>query len=176
MKIALIIHELQREGGGERQCVALARALSGQRHDVVIFTSAYDPDHCFPEICKDLNVKELGRGWFPSIRRPFLLRGYLDMARLSLLVNEGYDIWNPHHWPAQWGAVWLKKKLGGLVVWMCNDVPDFRQKASQFRPLSNALQVPLRWLYYLIDCVQNRNVDLTLFLSKWAEKEFQAIY
>jgi hypothetical protein len=31
-------------------------------------------------------------------------------------------------------------------------------------------------LYYAYDRAQNRRVDLTLFLSNWAEKEFKAIY
>ena len=40
MNIALIMHELLVEGGGERQCVSLARALARQDHQVVVYTSA----------------------------------------------------------------------------------------------------------------------------------------
>src|SRR5579864_1464673 len=39
MKIALIIHELLVEGGGERQCVCLARALANRGSDVTLWTS-----------------------------------------------------------------------------------------------------------------------------------------
>jgi glycosyltransferase involved in cell wall biosynthesis len=98
------------------------------------------------------------------------------MVRLSSAVNQNFDIWNPHHWPAQWGAVWLKRRLGGVVVWMCNDVPDFHEKTRHLTSFSNALQSPLRWLYSLIDRAQNRKIDLTLFLSRWAETEFKTIY
>lgn len=175
MDIALIMHELLVEGGGERQCVALARALALRGHQVTLYTSAYDRSNCFPEICKDLKIIEIGRGLFPRMRRIRFLRGYLDMKRLAATVNRRHEIWNPHHWPAQWGAVWLKRKLGGAVVWMCNDVPNLHEKAHQRRSIG-MIPAAVHRAYYGYDCAQNRNVDLTLFLSNWAEREFRAIY
>jgi glycosyltransferase involved in cell wall biosynthesis len=159
------------EGGGERQCVALARALAQQGHEVTLYASAYDRANCFPEICTGLTIKEVGRGWFPWLRKPVYLRGYLDMRRLAAAVDAKHEIWNPHHWPGQWGAVWLKRRRGGKVVWMCNDVPSFRQQARD-----SWLLAPLHWLQYWYDRAQNRKVDLTLFLSRWAESEFKLIY
>jgi len=176
MDIALIIHELLVEGGGERQCVCLARALAQHGHTVTLYTSAYDRANCFPEICKDFEIKEVGRGPLPWIKTPLFVRGYLDMLRLAAAVDAKHEIWNPHHWPAQWGAVWLKRKLGGAVVWMCNDVPDSHQNARRPRSLAGRIKSPLYWFYYFYDRRQNRKVDLTLFLSNWAESEFQKIY
>ena len=176
MDIALIIHELLVEGGGERLCVCLAQALVQHGHKVVLYTSAYDQQNCFPEICKAFTIKEVGRGRFPSLRRPLFVRGYLDMLRLAEAVEERHEIWNPHHWPAQWSAVWLKRKLGGAVVWNCNDVPDFHQKVVHPQSLKGAAFAPLYWLYYRYDRRQNRKVDLTLLLSNWAESEYRAIY
>ena len=176
MDIALIIHELLVEGGGERLCVCLAQALVQHGHKVVLYTSAYDQDNCFPEICKAFTIKEVGRGRFPSLRRPLFVRGYLDMLRLTEAVEERHEIWNPHHWPAQWSAVWLKRKLGGAVVWNCNDVPDFHQKVVHPQSLKGAAFAPLYGLYYRYDRRQNRKVDLTLLLSNWAESEYRAIY
>jgi glycosyltransferase involved in cell wall biosynthesis len=175
MDIALIMHELLVEGGGERQCVSLARELALQGHKITLYTSAYDRSSCFPEICKDLNIVELGRGHFSWLSQPKFLRGYLDMKRLPSAVKVGHEIWNPHHWPAQWGAVWLKRKLGGAVVWMCNDVPNLHAQSQQRRSIG-WLSAAVHRLYYLYDRAQNRNVDLTLFLSNWAEGEFKAIY
>jgi len=174
MNIALLVHELVNEGGGERQCVSLARELTRQGHEVVVYTSVYDPPNCFPEICQDLRVVELGRGWFPRLRKPWVLRGYFDMARIVSGVKERHEIWNPHHWPGQWAAVWLKRKLGGAVIWMCNDVPTFYEKSRQTAAgkISRTIH---RW-YYLYDRAQNRKVDLTMFLSNWAENEFRAAY
>jgi glycosyltransferase involved in cell wall biosynthesis len=175
MDIALIMHELLVEGGGERQCVSLARALALRGHQVTLYTSAYDRTNCFPDICKDLDVVDVGRGLFPRLRKIRFLRGYLDMKRLAAKVNRRHEIWNPHHWPAQWGAVWLKRKLGGAVVWMCNDVPNLYEKAQQWRSLG-MFKASLHRAYYGFDRAQNKKVDLTLLLSNWAESEFKAIY
>ena len=175
MNIALLMHELLVEGGGERQCVSLARALAQQGHIISLYTCAYDRANCFPEICKDLNIRDVGRGHFQWLRGPTFIRGYLDMAHLARTVSVQHDVWNPHHWPAQWGAVWLKHKLGGKVVWMCNDVPNFHQQAHD-RKTVGFLRSAIARLYYLYDGAQNCKTDLTLFLSNWAESEFTAIY
>ena len=175
MNIALLMHELLIEGGGERQCVSLARALARQGHEVTVYTSAYDPSNCFPEICQDVRVIEVGRGRWPKLRNPAFLRGYLDMVHLARAVKERHEIWNPHHWPAQWAAVWLKRKRGGVVVWMCNDVPNLSEKSRQGKSIGT-LRAALHRLYYLYDRAQNRKVDLTMFLSNWAEAEFKTIY
>jgi glycosyltransferase involved in cell wall biosynthesis len=176
MDIALIIHELLVEGGGERQCVCLAEALAQHGHTVTLYTSAYDRANCFPEICKSFAIKEVGRGPLAWVRKPLFLRGYLDMLQLSSKVEAGHQIWNPHHWPAQWAAVWAKSQRGGKVVWMCNDVPDFRQKAWRLQSIKSSILAPLYWLYYFYDRRQNRKVDLTLLLSNWAESEYKVFY
>ncbi len=175
MNIALVMHELLVEGGGERQCVSLARALAAQGHQVVVYTCAYDRANCFPEVCKNISVVDVGRGFWPGLRRPLFVRGYLDMRHMAHKITQQHEIWNPHHWPAQWGSVWLKRKLGGAVVWMCNDVPNLYEKSTQ-RQSVGMISAFVHRLYYLYDRIQNRKVDLTLFLSHWAEGEFKAIY
>jgi len=175
MNIALVMHELLIEGGGERQCVSLARALAAQGHQVTLYTSAYDRDNCFPEICRDLTIIDVGRGALRWLRKPLFVRGYLDMKYLARAVKARHEIWNPHHWPAQWGSVWLKHKLGGAVVWMCNDVPNLYEKSQQ-RQSIGMIAAAVHWLYYVYDRAQNRKVDMTMFLSQWAESEFKEIY
>lgn len=175
MNIALVMHELLIEGGGERQCVSLARALVEQGHQVTLYTSDYDRSNCFPEICKDLTIIDVGRGGFQWLRKPLFVRGYLDMKRLARAVKTRHEIWNPHHWPAQWGCVWLKRKHGGAVVWMCNDVPNLYEKSQQ-RQSIGMIAAAVHRLYYLYDRAQNRKVDMTMFLSQWAESEFKKIY
>jgi len=176
MRISLIIHELLVEGGGERQCLCLAQALTKRGHEVILYTSVYDRANCFPEICKDVRIEVTGRGILPWLRSPFFLRGYFDMRRMASSIKEPTEIWNPHHWPAQWGALWLSRKLGGSVVWMCNDVPDFYEKAVRPQSLKSRVLAPLYWLYYVCDRAQNKKVNLSMFLSKWAESEYKSIY
>jgi len=175
MNIALIMHELLVEGGGERQCVSLARALAQQGHQVVVYASAYDPVNCFPEICKDITVIEVGRGLWPGLRKPLFLRGYLDMRHMRRKISQQHEVWNPHHWPAQWAAIWLKRRLGGAVLWMCNDVPNFHEKSQQRESVGMISRTALQ-LFYRYDRAQNRKADLTMFLSNWAESEFKKIY
>ncbi len=175
MKIALIMHELLVEGGGERQCVSLARELLRMGHDVDLYTSAYDREHCFPEVCRELKITDVGRGIFPWLGKPRVIRAYLDMLRLEKAVTRHYEIWNPHHWPAEWGALRLKKKLGGTVVWMCNDVPNFHEKAWDTERCGMLTRLIYR-LDYLYDRAQAQKIDLIVFLSRWAESEFKAIY
>jgi glycosyltransferase involved in cell wall biosynthesis len=175
MKIALIIHELLVEGGGERQCVCLARALANRGSDVTLWTSAYDRLNCFPEICRSFRVEEVGRGRWPQIQRPRFIRGYLDMLHLASAVEERNQVWNPHHWPAQWAAVWLKRKLGGSTLWMCNDVPDFHHRFNK-PELTGLLSACVHGLFYLYDSRLNREIDLTMILSNWAEAEFKKLY
>ena len=175
MKIGLIIHELLVEGGGERQCVCLARALVNRGCEVTLWTSAYDRVSCFPEICRGLRVEDVGRGRFPQLQRPRFIRGYLDMVHLAAAVKERHDVWNPHHWPAQWAAVWLKRRLGGCTLWMCNDVPDFHHKFKH-PELTNLLSAGVHGLFYLYDRTLNREIDQTMLLSNWAESEFKKVY
>ncbi len=175
MDIALIIHELLVEGGGERQCASLAQALARRGHDVTLYTSAYDRANCFPDICKDFQVRDVGRGVLGGIKRPFFVRGCLDMKRMASSIGKSHEIWNPHHWPAQWGALWLRKKRGGKVVWMCNDVPDFYHKAARPNSVKTLLLAALYWLYFLYDRAQNSQVDRAIFVSNWAEAEYKAI-
>jgi len=176
MRIALIIHQLQIEGGGERQIICLAQALKQRGHDVAVYTNAYDRANCFPELCEGLTIKVVGRGRWSSLQSPFFLRSYLDMVHLASVVDESYEIWNPQHWPAQWGATWLKRKLGGKVVWMANDVPDFALKVFHPKSVRDAFLTPVRLCYFLYDRQQNRNVDLTVLLSNWATNRFKDSY
>jgi glycosyltransferase involved in cell wall biosynthesis len=178
MKVAVLIHELETQGGGERQCVALAQCLQSTGHDVTLYTSAYDPK-CYEQICSGLRIQVTGRGWFPNFRRSAYLRRLLDMHRMAAVIDEPHDIWNPHHWPPHWASVWLKGKLGGNVVWMCNDVPDLKQKydaARINRSVVSRLQSAIYRAMWLYDARQIKRVDRTLVLSEWTERELLKVY
>jgi glycosyltransferase involved in cell wall biosynthesis len=95
------------------------------------------------------------------------------MRHLAASIDEAHDIWNPHHWPAQWAAIRLKRSLGGSVLWMCNDVPTFYAKAHQ---LKNVVSSFIHRLYYLYDRRQNKQIDLTALVSNAASRDFRPIY
>ena len=84
MDIALIIHELLVERGGERQCVCLAQALAQHGHMVTLYTSAYDEPNCFPELCKSITIKEVGRGPLAWLRKPLFPPGPIRLFLMLL--------------------------------------------------------------------------------------------
>jgi len=129
MRIGLLIHELVTSGGTERQCLSLARELRRQGNDIAVITTSYDPERCYPGLADDLVVRVAGKGWFPKLTRPRLLRRVLDMHKLAKVVlaeeaNIPFDILNPHHWPPHWAAIWAKRRARHPVVWACNDLPS----------------------------------------------------
>ena len=48
MKVA-IVHPDLGIGGAERLIVDAAVALKERNHEIIIYTSHHDPNHCFPE-------------------------------------------------------------------------------------------------------------------------------
>lgn len=124
MKIAIIIPELLKEGGGERQCVYLAKELQELGHEVVVYTLEYAVDKCFPDICPNLDIRTTNRSTLTKLRVPFpytRIKEFFDMRHMAKEIKEGFDILNPHAWPPHWAAIHLKRKLKVPVVWMCND-------------------------------------------------------
>jgi len=177
LKIALLIHELLAAGGTERQCVALARSLTEQGHEVALYTCAYDREGCYREICDGLDVRVAGRGWFPGLRKPEFLRRYLDIRKLASNIHEGYDVWNPHHWPPHWAALEARRRFGGAVVWMCNDVPDMYEKAQRNGgPSRSALRRYWYRLLYGYDRKKVERLDMVTVLADWVKQRLVAIY
>jgi glycosyltransferase involved in cell wall biosynthesis len=177
MKIALLVHELLVEGGTERQCVALARALTELGHHVTVYTSAYDRERCYPEVCAGLDIRVAGRGWTAGLERPLIVRRYLDMRKLAGSIKEPFDVWNPHHWPPHWAALEARRRYGGVAVWMCNDVPDVYHKAQQNGgPSRTALRRYWYRFLYNYDRNQVKNLDGVVVLANEAKHSFSAIY
>ena len=123
MKIAVLIDELLKEGGGERQALYLARELQDMGHRVTVFTLAHDPGRCYPEVSSRIDIVIAGRHGLSPLPMPGRVRGYLDMRHLARQIADRFDMLNPHAWPAHWAAVEAARRLPGrpAVVWMCND-------------------------------------------------------
>jgi len=125
MRVAILIAELLVEGGGERQPVHLAAELWEMGHEAVIFTTAWAPESCYPSLRRKLHVVESGRHPLNRLPLPLpaRLRVLLDMRHLARAVGEGFDVLNPHAWPAHWAAMAASRRLPDAppVVWMCND-------------------------------------------------------
>jgi glycosyltransferase involved in cell wall biosynthesis len=123
VKIAVLIEELVKEGGGERQALYLARELQQMGHRVSVFTLAHDPQRCYPEVSSQLDIVTAGRRALGRLPVPGRVRSYLDMRHLARQIGDGFDVLNPHAGPAHWAAVDAARRLlpRPAVVWMCND-------------------------------------------------------
>ncbi len=123
LRVAILIDELLKEGGGERQALYLARELQDMGHRVTVFALAHDPRRCYPEVSSRLEIVTAGRRALGRLPMPRRVRSYLDMRHLARQIGNGFDVLNPHASPAHWAAVEAARRLPQrpAVVWMCND-------------------------------------------------------
>ena len=123
MRIGLLIPELTREGGAERQALSLAAALTEAGHDAPIYTAISDAARCYPDLQRRVDVRPCGRPASTNLPLNGRARAYAEMRRLAASVSGPVDVLNPHGWPAHWAAVLAARRLPGRppVVWMCND-------------------------------------------------------
>ena len=184
MRIAILIAELIQQGGGERQAVYLARELQDMGHEVVLYTTAHDPQRCYPEVCAQLRVVVTGR--HPVARLPVpsrRLRDYLNMRHLARYLRGPFDVLNPHHWPPHWAAVRAARRSSPppAVVWMCNDPPWDPPSLPDGSPSGvRGLISPLRRLMMRVqrwhDLRTTRDVSEIVVLSRYAKRQVDATY
>jgi len=128
MRILILHPKLAWEGGGDRQVLELSSHLQKKGHKVIIFTTEYDYNRCFPEISGklDIRVVKFNEGRqneiFDILRAKKIARIIYSMVSKD---NERPDIINCHTSPMHWVAVYLKKRINIPVVWMCNDLPPW---------------------------------------------------
>src|ERR1700740_2661751 len=104
LKIAMLFDDLTISGGEQRQLLSLAREFKERGHRVTIFAPEYDPSACYPDLCRDLDIRALAtvegscherQNW--ATRGVERLRQYFVEPRaLAELVDERFDILNPH--------------------------------------------------------------------------------
>ena len=178
MRIAILIAELVRQGGGERQALCLARELQDMGHEAVLYTTEYRPDSCYPDLTKDLRIVASGRH---ALRRlgipmPDKLALYLDMMQLARKVEPGFDVINPHAWPAHWAAVRAAKLAPPPVppvVWMCN---DYMWKYWRTQGRWAGSRQMLRRVFYRYDRRVTRRVGRTVVLDEQVQRDVEAGY
>jgi glycosyltransferase involved in cell wall biosynthesis len=124
VKVLIAHPQMAIYGGAEIVIVKLAKYLQAHNHKVTIVTLTSDNHKDYESL--DILVptlKELRIQWRPrdgSIQT--LKELYQIYCNLKMLVREkanGYDIINPHNFPALWAMPNNKP-----IVWMANEIPD----------------------------------------------------
>ncbi|MDP3727054.1 MAG: glycosyltransferase family 4 protein [bacterium] len=168
MNIAIIVRRLDGKGGTQRQALILARELISRGHGVKLYTLRFNKERCYPELSSNLDIASLERvlSGFPRRWAAFLGRfsGFLQETylakRLSLLIDRGTEILNPHDSVAYRAAYFVKKretshqnKFGtGQAknkkyvpsVWAMNDVPAFAWTYDRIGAFEPVWHSPLR--------------------------------
>jgi glycosyltransferase involved in cell wall biosynthesis len=137
MRVAILLTELTAQGGAPRQAMLLAQWLQKLGHDATIYANRYCPENCYPEIAASLDVRAVERLSLEEVRnrRPRRHHGLLQGAKrhfwesrqLAQLIEEPYDILNPHVRGATRAAVACKRQTGAPVVWMCDDARNWEE-------------------------------------------------
>jgi glycosyltransferase involved in cell wall biosynthesis len=157
LKIAMLFDDLTIRGGGQRLLLSLARELRNDGHRVTLFTPIFDPSACYPELCEGLDIRaiatgkvygnEVGRNWM-SRNKKKVWQHFFEPRLLARLVDERFDILNPHERPAHRAAVYLKRRCGTPIVWMFNDPAsweiNYYENASMPLPVQRAKAAVLR--------------------------------
>ena len=120
-------------------------------HQATIFTYRHDPVGCYPQLSREVDIRavvpydgSLARVkshwvWYAAT----VWRRYVIEARaVARLVQERFDVLNPHERPAHRTAIAVKRKWGRPIVWMHNDPASWETGYYAESPLPR----PLFWL------------------------------
>jgi len=149
MRVALFYHNLVISGGGPRQVLSLARELSRGGHEATVYAFRHDPSRCYPALSEEVDVRAVVVGPRPDGKKttawmseiPIRLRQFeVETRQVARLVEEPFDVLNPHERPAQRAAVFVKRRYRTPIVWMFNDPARWESGYYFNSPLSRLAQ------------------------------------
>ncbi|MGA8153338.1 MAG: glycosyltransferase family 4 protein [Terriglobales bacterium] len=142
MKIGLIGFELTSSGGDQIHLLRLGRCLRKLGHEVIIYAYRFSPSFCHPTIAREFDIRAvhvLKDERLPVCRTTSLgvlsvaaRRYFLESRHLQRYLGD-VDVLNPVGRPAHRSAVFLKRKTGIPIVWICNDVVGWEEAGHRAR-------------------------------------------
>ncbi|TSC67869.1 MAG: Glycosyltransferase [Parcubacteria group bacterium Gr01-1014_73] len=132
----MIFRKLNVKGGTQRQGLSLANELRRRGHEIVIYTLYYSPENCYPHLLKNFPVRVLRKEeteknklatYYPVLEKtglPEILNENRQAKKLAAIMDDDFDVLNPHDQVAYKVAVYYKKfKKNIPSVWNMNDLP-----------------------------------------------------
>ncbi len=186
MKIGMVVKKLNVKGGTQRQMLSLACELKRRGHEVVLYTFAYDPEACYPELLKGFRVavapeanEERTWDYYRDFR--FIRRGQLgaivkESHRAKLLagvMDPDLDILNPHDQVSYRVAYYYKRLVRNIPsVWNMNDLPLYRFGYDKMQAVDPNFHRPFLWrlfyrLYDAYDAYFIRKQDRIIVVDFW---------
>ncbi|MEK7088291.1 MAG: glycosyltransferase family 4 protein [Patescibacteria group bacterium] len=136
MKIAMIFRKLNVQGGTQRQGLSLANELRRRGHEIVIYTLHYSPENCYPHLLKNFRVETLKSrereqnkkaAYYQTFEKtglPEIINENRQAKKLAMIMDDDFDVLNPHDQVAYKVAVYYKKSKKNIPsVWNMNDLP-----------------------------------------------------
>jgi len=178
LKIAVFHPRFDEVGGAELFIIKMSAELRKIGHKVDVYGVRVNPT--FKEVKQLSNFSS--SKIFHNLTIDFIGVNLLGFSFLRILKKEKYDIINPHHYPAPFISV-LLKKLGftrARIVWMCHGLYDLlycKDKShwgvSEFGgKVIYYLLSPFRW----IDRWSIKNVDAIVSNSKSTQVKVKETY
>ena len=178
LNIAVFHPRFDEIGGAELFIMKMAGQLRKMGHKVDVYGVRVNP--IFKEVKQLSNFSSLRV--FHNAAIDFLAIHLLGFGFVKILKKEQYDIINPHHYPAPFISV-LLKKIGwtrAKIVWMCHGLNDllYDKDKSHWRisPLGAKiiyyLLFPFRW----VDGWSIKNVDAIVSNSKNTRMQVKKVY
>lgn len=142
VRIGLVGFELTTSGGDQIHLLRLGHCLRKLGHEVIVYAYRFSPSSCHPTIAREFDVRAvhvLGDDRVPVYRSSSLgilgvaaRRYFLESRHMDRYLGD-VDILVPVGRPAHRSAVFLKRRTGIPVVWVCNDVVGWEESGHRAR-------------------------------------------
>lgn len=142
MKIGLVGFELTTSGGDQIHLLRLGRSLRRLGHEVIVYAYRFSPSFCHPTIAREFDIRAVHvlkdervpvwRSGSLGILGVAIRRYFLESRHLERYLGE-VDVLVPVGRPAHRSAVFLKRRTGIPIVWVCNDVVGWEEAGHRAR-------------------------------------------
>lgn len=113
-----------------------------------MYAFRHDPSRCYPALSREVDIRAVVVGPSPGRKKPtawmpkilMRLQFEVETRQVARLVEEPFDVLNPHERPAHRAAVFVKRRYGTPIVWMFNDPDSWESSYYVNSPLPRLAQ------------------------------------